>query len=93
MIMPDPAGRYRGSRDRFMLQCDAVMCPVNRDNHCSMPSVVKIDAGGRCRTYVEMMKDATPPPASKRTKCKIARCPKCDRVKYQQGDCDHPFHS
>lgn len=53
-------GNFRGSRDYAMdnVPCEVVCCPVNRNAHCAMPSVIKIKANGKCEQGEEALAKA-----------------------------------
>lgn len=39
------------SRDyALIIPCENVMCPVNKSDHCAMPSAIEISSGGKCKT-------------------------------------------
>ena len=57
------------SRDHALIvQCMRTSCPVNSSNHCSMPSVIKINAAGACIKGQEFAEKPAVKPS--RTVCK-----------------------
>jgi hypothetical protein len=59
-LFQSPDGNFRGSRDYAMdnVPCEVVCCPVNRNAHCAMPSVIKIKANGKCEQGEEALAKA-----------------------------------
>jgi len=57
------------SRDyALVVPCEQVTCPLNKSNHCSMASAIKISSGGKCQTGADLIqeknKENTPPDSS-----------------------------
>jgi hypothetical protein len=57
------------SRDyALVVPCKFIRCPLNRSEHCSMPSGIKIGADASCTTGRDLVDK--PPVQPKRTVCK-----------------------
>lgn len=48
---------YNTSRDYFLgnISCNFSICPANKRNFCVMSSAIVIDAGGRCKTGIDLV--------------------------------------
>lgn len=60
-LMPRIGGRDYSipvSRDyALIIPCEFTDCPINSSKHCSMPSSIKINSGGKCQTGFDLWQE------------------------------------